>query len=114
MVFLLSHSVVDLMDHFEGVHLHQLPPLTTLLVWTRNSLYRIVVTEGSNVYVQGGTFFPDPTSAHLDGASLGGRLLKAGWIGVGLLMEIRAGGTHIVTSPVRAITAERPGIAVAH
>lgn len=113
-MFVQSHAVVDLMDHFEGVHLHQLPPLTTLLVWTRNSLYRIVVTEGSNVYVQGGMFFPDPTSAHLDGASLGGTWLKAGWIGVGLLMEIRAGGRRIVTSPIRAITAERPGSAVVH
>ena len=113
-VHLQTNSVVDLMDYVEGVHLRQLPPLTMLLVWTKNSLYRIVVTEGSSVYVQGGTFFPDPTSAHLDGASMGGGFLQVGWIGVGRLMEIRAGGTRIVTSPVRAIAAERPGIAVVH
>ena len=109
-----SHSVVDLMDHVDGVHLRQHPPLTTLLVWTRNSLYRIVVTEGSNVYVQGGTFFPELTSAHLDGASMGGSFLRVGWIGVGLPMEIRAGARRIVTSPVRAIATERPAVPVVH
>jgi hypothetical protein len=98
---------IDLTDHVEGVHLRQLPPLTTLLVWTRNSLYRIVVTEGPSVHVQGGTFFPDPTPAHVDGASMGGCFLKKEWIGVGLVMEIRARGRRIVTSPVRTITTER-------
>jgi hypothetical protein len=73
-----------------------------------------VVTEGCNIYVQGGTSFPDPTSAHLDGASLGGRWLKPGWIGVGLLMEIQADGRRVVTSAVRAITAEGPASTVAH
>ena len=113
-VHLPTNSGAGLMDYVEGVHLRHLPPLTMLLVWTNNSLYRIVVTEGSNVYVQGGTFFPDATSAHLDGASMGGVFLQVGWIGVGGLMEIRAGGTRFVTSPVRAIAAERPGIAVVH
>ena len=113
-VFVQSHSVVDHMDHVEGVHLRQLPPLTTLLVRTTNSLYRIVVTEGSNVYIQGGAFFPDPTSAHLDGATIGGSLLNVGWIHVGFLMQIRAGGRRILTSPIRAITIEGRGTAVVH
>ena len=94
------------MGHLEGVDLHQLPPSAVLLVLTRNSLYRIVVTEGSHVYVQGGRFFPDPTPAHLDGASLGGSFLRIGWIGVGLRMELRAEGKRIVTSPVRAVASE--------
>jgi hypothetical protein len=97
---------IDLMDDVDGVHLRQLPPLTTLLVWTRNSLYRIVSMEGSNICVQGGTYFPDPTSAHLDGARLGGSCLKVGWIAVGLMMEISAGDRHILTSPVHAIITE--------
>ena len=99
---------VDAVDGVEGVHLRQLPPLTTLLVHTRNSQYRLVVTQGTAIFVQGGAFFPDPTPAHLDGASIGGSCLKVGWIGVGLLMEIRAGGRRIITSPVRAIYTEPP------
>ena len=95
---------IDLTDAVESVHLRQLPPLTTLLVWTTNTLYRIVVTEGSNVYVRGGTFFPNFTPALVEGAR----------IGVGVLMEMRASGRWIVTSPVCAITTERPGNPVVH
>jgi hypothetical protein len=105
---------VDFMDHVQSVRLRQLRPLTALLVWTRNSLYRVVVTNGCSIYVQGGTFFSEPTSAHLDGASMGGSVLRVGWIGVGLPMEIRVGTTRVVTSPVRAIATERPGIPVVH
>jgi hypothetical protein len=107
-------SSVDDIDDLQSVHVRQLPPLTSLLVWTKNSLYRVVVTNGCNIYVQGGMFFPEPTPAQLDGASLDGGFLKVGWIGVGLLMEIRASGRRIVTSPVRAIATERPGIPVVH
>ena len=55
-----------------GVHLRRLPPFTTLLVQTANSLYRLVITRGPEVYVQGGVFFPDLTSAYVEGSSGGG------------------------------------------
>jgi hypothetical protein len=89
-----------------GVLLRDLEPLTTLIVHTRNTRYRIIVTRGDEVVVQGGAFFPDPTPAHLDGASLGSSFLKLGWIGVGLRMEIRAGGQRIVTTSVRSVAQE--------
>ena len=97
----------DLVDHTAGVHLRDLPPFTTLLVWTMNSLYRVVVTQWPEVYVQGGAFFPDPTLAYVDGASFGGSCLRVGWISAGLFVEICAGGRHLITSPVLAITTER-------
>ncbi len=86
-----------------GVNLRDLDPLTTLLVRTCNSRYRIVISRNTAVFVQGGRFFPRMTGAHLEGSSFGGSFLKVGWIGVGLRMEIQAGGQRIVTSPVRAI-----------
>lgn len=86
-----------------GVSLRQLEPLTELRVHTRNSCYRIVVSGDADIVIQGGTFFPDPTRAHVEGASLGGNLLKVGWIGVGLRMEIVADGRRIVTTTVRSI-----------
>jgi hypothetical protein len=88
----------------EGLHLSDLEPLTTVVVRTCNSVYRIIVSERTLVRVQGGRYFPDMTSAHLNGSSAGGSLLKVAWIGVGLCMEISAGGQRIVTSPVRAIS----------
>jgi hypothetical protein len=91
----------------EGISLYDLDPLTTLVVRTCNSLYRIIVSQRTAVLIQGGSFFPDVTEGHVQGSSFGGSLLKVAWIGIGLCMEICAGGQRIVTSPVRAITKER-------
>lgn len=90
-----------------GVSLREIEPLTTLVVGTCNTQYRIIVSRQSAILVQGGRFFPEVTSAHLDGSSAGGSFLKMAWIGVGMRMEISAGGQRIVTSPVRTITTER-------
>lgn len=87
----------------EGVYLRDLQPMTCLLVQTSNSDYRIVVSSGGAVLVEGGRFFERPTAATVEGASLGGSFLKMGWIGVGLRMEIRDESRRIVTSPVRRI-----------
>jgi hypothetical protein len=88
-----------------GLQLSTLEPMTTLVVRTRNTSYRVLVSDGEAglVRVQGGTFFPSPTVAHLEGATLGGSFLKVGWIGIGLSMELRVGEQRIVTSPVQGI-----------
>lgn len=102
------NRLVDVLADIECVRLRDVPPFTTLLVETVNSQYRVVITRGRNVCVQGGAFFREPTSAYLDGASIGGSSLRVGYICVGLLVEIRAGGRRIVTSPVRSITVVPP------
>ena len=96
------------LQHADALELGRVEPLTTLFVWTRNSLYRIVVTEGRDVWLQGGPFFPEPTPAHVEGARASGSLRKTGWIVVGLLMEFRVDGKLFTTSPVMAIAAESP------
>lgn len=90
----------------DGVSVRDLEPLTTLHVRTCNSHYRIVISQQTAVFVQGGRFFPETTDARLEGSSFGGSFLKIGWIGVGLCMEIWAHGQRIVTSPVRTIARE--------
>ena len=107
-------SFGSVVDDIEGVQLRHLPPLTTLLVRTTNSLYRVVITEAPQVYVQGGAHFPDPTSAWLDATSIGGTGLTADWIGLGLLVQIRAQDRCIMTSPVLGIAAERLSGSVVH
>jgi hypothetical protein len=99
-------AFVDSATSADGICVRELEPLTTLLVRTRNSRYRIIVSRNAAILVQGGAFFPDTTQATLEGASAGGSVLKVGWIGVGLRMEISSGGQRIVTSPVRTITRE--------
>lgn len=89
-----------------GIDLHDLDPLTTLVVRTRNSTYRVIVSQGTSVIVQGGQFFPDATAARIDGSGFGGSLLKTAWIGVGFRMEIFARGERIITTPVRDVTIE--------
>lgn len=103
----------EVVDNVEGVQARHLQPFTTLLVQTRNSLYRVVITPGPEIYVQGGVHFPSPTPAYLDGSRVGGRL-KVGWIGVGLLMQFRSGDRYVITSPVRAITTEQASSSVVH
>jgi hypothetical protein len=92
-----------LSDVLDGVNLHDLPPFTTLLLRTMNSVYLVVTTPGPEVYVQGGAF-PDRTSAYLEGSAIGGSCLELGWIGVGLRLKLRSRGRRIITSPVLAIT----------
>ncbi|HJR61425.1 MAG TPA: hypothetical protein VJ813_18585 [Vicinamibacterales bacterium] len=91
-------------EQIDGVDVLHLPPFTTLLIRTLNSVYRMVITGGGEVCLQGGVFFPEPTSACLEGASVGGSIVRAGWIGVGMRVEIRSAGQRISTSPVRTIT----------
>ena len=101
-------------QHVTSVDLAELEPLTVLLVSTWHSLYRIVVVGGGEVLVQGGPLFADLTRAYLEGASVGGHVVKAGWIGVGHLMALRISGQVIVTSPVVAVSTEGRGMPVVH
>ena len=98
---------VDETADARGIHLRDVEPLTTLMVRTRNSQYRIVVSHDTSVIVQGGQFFLDATPGRIDGSGFGGSLLKVGWIGIGLRMEIFADGQRIITSPVRDISIQR-------
>lgn len=92
----------------EGIAIQSLEPGTTLIVQTRNSEYRVVVLDGTDldVIVTGGQLFQDATQVRLEGATAGGSLLKIGRIGVGLRVEMSVAGRRIVTSPVRSITIE--------
>jgi len=98
----------------EGIDLRHVAPFTTLLVRTANSLYRVVIAEGPHVYVQGGTYFPDPTLACLDGVSMSGHGVTGGWIRVGLALEIRSGEHWVVTSPVLGIAARSSSNPITH
>jgi hypothetical protein len=93
----------------EGVALPALAPCDTVKVRTHNSDYEIFVLdpESGRALVQGGRFFPQPMEAIVRGSTFGGCMLKMGWLGVGLHMEISAYGQSVITSPVQALTVER-------
>ena len=105
---------VDELADARGIHLRTIEPLTTIVVRTQNSRYWILITDGTAAIVRGGAFFPEPTPARIDGSSFGGTLLKVGWIGIGLRMEIFTNGRRIITSPVRDVTLERASTSSVH
>ena len=91
-----------------GVDVRELNPGAIVSVRTRHSRYRLVVVEPKTqrVVVNGGEWFPEPTEAQLVGATGGGSMLKPGWIGVGLRVELWHMNQPITTSPVDAVTIE--------
>ena len=42
----------------------------------------------------------------LQGATLGGSVIKSGWIGMGLRLELAVGSKRITTSPVKFLAIE--------
>ena len=88
-----------------GLALADLSPIDEIEVRTRNTNYRITLLAAheARVLVQGGAFFPVPGEAYLSGSTLGGSLLKLGWIGCGFCMELHHQGRRIVTTRVREI-----------
>jgi len=91
-----------------GIDVRSVRPGTELVVDTRASRYRLVIIDGdgSNALVQGGRYFRRETKARIDGSTLGGSLLKMGWIAVGLCVEISVRGQRIITSRIRSIRVE--------
>jgi hypothetical protein len=90
----------------DGVDVRELAAGAIVIVRTRNSCYRLVMLEPETqrVLVSGGDWFPEPTEAQLVGATGGGNMLKTGWIGAGLRMELRHTNQPITTSLVDAVT----------
>jgi len=94
-----------------GLNVREAEPLVPILVTTQNSRYRIIPLRwgDSDVLVQGGLFFPEPTEARLAGSTFGGSFLKVHWIIVGMHMEIHTGhgGDPIITTRVADVGIER-------
>lgn len=91
----------------QGVHLDDVDPGTLIVVHTKRSCYRFLVTHDHRATAIGGSVFPEPTDVRIVGATLGGCIIKAGWIGVGLRLELSSGLTRITTSCVRFLSLEK-------
>lgn len=92
----------------EGVALQSLEAGTVLNVITRHSSYRVVVVDPvqQRALVTGGRLFPERTEVRVEGATAGGSVLKIGWIGTGLRVEMSVDRQRITTSRVQSITIE--------
>lgn len=94
----------------EGFDVRRLEPCDTAFVRTQNTDYQLYwVDPGQGrAIIHGGRYFAEPQEVTVAGSTLGGSMLKAGWIAIGLRMEVCLNGKRIVTSPVRSLRVERP------
>jgi hypothetical protein len=58
---------------------------------------------GRRALVHGGHYFEGEAEARIEGSTVGGALLWAGWIGEGLCLELAVQGKRVSTSRVRSI-----------
>jgi hypothetical protein len=101
-------GVVEVSPLLEGVSLMTLKACDTIHVRTRNSDYEIFILDPSSgrALVRGGEYFGEPVEGTVSGSTFGGCMLKMGWLGVGLRMEIYASGQRTITSPVKSLSLE--------
>src|SRR5262249_6212158 len=109
----LLEGFAELNATSRGVDLHRLAVNDAIQMRTENSEYRIVLLDPADlrVEVQGGSFLPRPTEATIRGATVGGAMLKIGWISVGFQVELvyypaRNQMQSVVTSPVKKLSLE--------
>ena len=89
-----------------GIDITTLEPGTKIEVQTRNSTYKIkVLNPGKKkIEIQGGLHITEPEEAFLTGSTWGGSMLKMGWIGYMMCMEVHRPQrlSPLLTSLVRA------------
>jgi hypothetical protein len=102
-------EVSEISPLLEGVTLTALEACDMIHVCTRNSDYDIFLLDpkSGRALVRGGEYFAEPVEATVSGSTFGGCMLKAGWLCVGLQMEICANGQRTATSPVRSLRVDR-------
>lgn len=112
----LLEGFAELSAASSGIDLQQLAARDEIHLHTQNSEYHLVLLDPLElrVVVQGGSRFTEPTEAILCGATLGGAMLRTGWIGLGLRLELLYDLAHgdlqsLVTSPVQRLRLERLG-----
>ena len=101
----------ELSPKLEGILLQTLEAGDVIHARTRSSDYEIFLLEPEygGAIVKGGRLLAEPVEAIVNGSTFGGSMLKLGWVGVGLSMEIFANGQRLVTTPVESLTVSRSG-----
>lgn len=101
-----AHDATPRSGIVTGIDMRSLPAGSEVIVDTCHSRYRFVVGDGSgrNAQVEGGRYFPREVNARVEGSTLGGSLLKVGWVGLGWFLELSLDGKRIITSRVRSIS----------
>ena len=99
----------EISSAFDGLSIRTLTQFDTVCAQTANNDYYIFILDPENgkALIQGGRYFETPMEATVNGSTFGGCMLKMGWLGVGLRIEICFDGKRIVTSPVQSLRIEK-------
>lgn len=95
-----------------GIDTRKLKSDAVVEVNTKNTTYRFkFIDENGSCLVQGGKYFPQEAKGIFQGSTFGGNVLKIGWIGYGMNMEIVdiSNNKLITTSRVRSARLTAPG-----
>ncbi len=95
-----------------GVFTEEVPLGAAVLVQTRNTLYTLV-NHGDRWIGWGGKHLPEMTVVHVNGSTFGGSMLKVGFIGIGMHLELARPGTGrtLTTTPIQSISVLPPEVA---
>jgi hypothetical protein len=103
--FCTVDGATEISDELEGLTLRTLEACDTIHARTHYSDYEIFLLDpvSGRAMVRGGEYFTEPVEATVSGSTFGGCMLKMGWLGVGLRMEIYVNGQRTITSPVQSL-----------
>jgi hypothetical protein len=102
-------AMTEVLPLLEGVTLESCAPFDVISARTANTNYHFLVLDPNSgrVLLDGGKRFPEPIEATILGSSFGGSMIRMGWVGVGLRIELCANDKYIITSPVQQLAIER-------
>jgi len=110
----LIEGFTELSAATQGIDLREMAAHDLIYARTMNSEYRLLLLDPATrrVRVQGGKLFVAPTEAIVRGSTCGGSMLRVGWIGIGLQLELVYHlefdqPRNMLTSPVEWLQTER-------
>ena len=99
----------DVVQGTGGVFIKDIPANTILQIDVADAVFTVMVVApaGRKLRIQSSQYIPELTDAILSGSTFGGCMLKEGWIGVGMFLEIFIPGRElprITTAMVQKIS----------
>lgn len=93
---------IEAQENKDGIDLRELPVGAKVTVETQNSTYSLEKLPDNLYSLQGGKRWQTPTRVFISGSTYGGSLLKIGWLGDGMNMEIHQESDRkcVVTSAI--------------
>jgi hypothetical protein len=101
-------NFIEMQAVAEGVAVATLAPFDTIHVYTAGGNFRLYLIdpEERRVMLEDDDVFVKPREVTVSGSTMGGSMLKAGWIGVGLFLELHAGALRLTTPIVLSLRIE--------